>query len=605
MKKGDFMAKLTNAPYLKEPWNNEPLSDLLVLVGSEAWHYWGKGKNEQWKLIADGFNIPTFKSSNANVIRYEQTPVILGAEQLAEINRIRIAHEKQRFIKFIQCGTLTEKQKTALCLNVAEHTKAEKVTLFDAHTLSVLEELSGYIQRLRTGESSAIVAGGNTSKIKEGDRTNEKARAFKNWLGLDIALQRGSREVYAYDGKIWGKIDADNLEEKAVAFLDENELGYSDKTLNRLINTLKAQLPRMSDTPNDLIAFNNGVLNRNTLQFELHQRNHWLTACIPHNYDERVTETPNFDKWLKFVADGCDVKARNILAAFYAILTNRYNWQIFFEVTGKGGSGKSIFASIATLLAGEKNTASGKLENFDDEKGLDGFENKTLILCPEQSKYAGDGGGLKSISGGDLLRISPKYIRAFYSKITALIILVNNEPCRFTERAGGVERRRVIFDFPRIVPKNDCDPDLMNKITLEVGGIIRKVLDAFPNPLDAKKALDEQKNSDEALAVKMASDPLAAFFEYFYTSEKTNGLYIGNGNMMRDKMRTHLYPAYLAYVGAMNISELGLNTFSEGIEQALRQHGNEHDFTKNRVTHGVRTNIHFKDFDEFLSAIMS
>ena len=64
------MAKLTNAPYLKEPWNNEPLSDLLVLVGSEAWHYWGKGKNEQWKLIADGFSIPTFKSSNANVIRY-------------------------------------------------------------------------------------------------------------------------------------------------------------------------------------------------------------------------------------------------------------------------------------------------------------------------------------------------------------------------------------------------------------------------------------------------------------------------------------------------------------------------------------------------------
>jgi len=170
------MAKLTNAPYLKEPWNNEPLSDLLVLVGSEAWHYWGKGKNEQWKLIADGFSIPTFKSSNANVIRYEQTPVILGAEQLAEINRIRIAHEKQRFIKFIQCGTLTEKQKTALCLNVAEHTEAEKVTLFDAHTLSVLEELSGYIQRLRTGESSAIVAAGGNRRGGGGGRLDRHER---------------------------------------------------------------------------------------------------------------------------------------------------------------------------------------------------------------------------------------------------------------------------------------------------------------------------------------------------------------------------------------------------------------------------------------------
>ncbi len=41
-----------------------------------------------------------------------------------------------------------------------------------------------------------------------------------------------------------------------------------------------------------------------------------------------------------------------ILAALFMVLANRYDWQLFLEVTGPGGSGKSIMAEIATLLAG-------------------------------------------------------------------------------------------------------------------------------------------------------------------------------------------------------------------------------------------------------------
>jgi putative DNA primase/helicase len=42
-----------------------------------------------------------------------------------------------------------------------------------------------------------------------------------------------------------------------------------------------------------------------------------------------------------------------ILAALFMVLANRYDWQLFLEVTGPGGSGKSILAEIATLLAGK------------------------------------------------------------------------------------------------------------------------------------------------------------------------------------------------------------------------------------------------------------
>ncbi len=45
-------------------------------------------------------------------------------------------------------------------------------------------------------------------------------------------------------------------------------------------------------------------------------------------------------------------KQERILAALFMVLANRYDWQLFLEVTGPGGSGKSVMAAIARLLAG-------------------------------------------------------------------------------------------------------------------------------------------------------------------------------------------------------------------------------------------------------------
>lgn len=384
------MARLINAPHLADQVH-EPYSDIFILAGRKAWQAWDNGKGEEWLLLCS-----LIHGLDRNI-----KPVILAESQLENISSIRIVKEDQQSVKLVQYGELAQTEITAICQNLAKNSNAIDVKLLDA-AAQTKEDLSAYIQRLRNDKDTAALAEqlAPPEKLKEKDGTNKKSRAFQKWLNLDMALQRGCREIYAYDGKTWNKQENDDLEEKAVKFLDENEFNYSDSTIERLIKTLKAQLPRMGEMSNDLIAFENGVLNRNTMEFESHNRQNWLTSFIPHKYDKQAADTPHFDKWLSFVSDGNKEKARNILAVLYAILTNRYNWQMFFEITGKGGSGKSVFASIATLLAGVKNTASSNLEKFDDERGLSGLENKTLILCPEQSKYAGDGSGLKSITGG-------------------------------------------------------------------------------------------------------------------------------------------------------------------------------------------------------------
>ena len=58
-------------------------------------------------------------------------------------------------------------------------------------------------------------------------------------------------------------------------------------------------------------------------------------------------------------------KQARILAALFMVLANRYDWQLFLEVTGPGGSGKSVMAAIARLLAGSDNTTSATIDNLE------------------------------------------------------------------------------------------------------------------------------------------------------------------------------------------------------------------------------------------------
>ena len=583
------MARLINAPHLADQ-PHEPYSDLFVLAGSKAWQAWGKGKGEEWLLLC----------SLVDGLESNQKPVILGENQLDNISSTRIAKEDQQLVKIAQYGELKQEEITAICQNLAKNTSAREVKLIDS-AAQLKEDLSSYIQLLQTDKKTADLATqlALPEKVKENDGVNKKARALTKSLEMDLALNPRNRELYNYDGIGWQMVEKYEFLDKVVAFFEEQDFGYSARSIEGIIDTIKIQVPKMGVQTQELIAFNNGTLNRTTLEFLPHYRKNWLTSYIPHDYLNSAQNTPHFDKWLDFVSGGKESKKNAILAALYVILTNRNDWQLFFEVTGDGGSGKSVFANIATLLAGEQNTESGRLVDLDEPRGRESFVGKTLLICPEQSRYGGDGGGLKSITGGDPVNIDPKHRSKFKAVIPAVVLIVNNEATRFTERSGGIERRRVIFHFDKVVPENERDPNFMDKIEGEVGGIIYKLIHTFEQPDTAKAALKEQQTSDEALEIKSESDHITEFCGYFYTAPQNDGLYIGNANL-EGKARTHLYPAYLAFSRASGITNtLTLRNFSNSLKQGFAQHKNKFEFSKIKGKYGYRSNVHFKNYDEF------
>ncbi|CDL87026.1 hypothetical protein XCR1_830001 [Xenorhabdus cabanillasii JM26] len=85
------------------------------------------------------------------------------------------------------------------------------------------------------------------------------------------------------------------------------------------------------------------------------------------------------------------------------------------------------------------------MKALDEARGRYQFVGKSLITLPNQVKYVGEGAGIKAITGGDLIEVDGKYEKQFSTIIKAVVLATNNEPMSFTERNGGIARRRVIF----------------------------------------------------------------------------------------------------------------------------------------------------------------
>ena len=92
------------------------------------------------------------------------------------------------------------------------------------------------------------------------------------------------------------------------------------------------------------------------------------------------------------------------------------------------------------------------------------------------------------------------------------MLAVNNNAMSFSDRSGGISRRRVIFNFSEVVPENARDPMLAEKIEGELAVVIRHLLTRFSDQDEAKRLLYEQQKSEEALVIKREGDSLPKLF---------------------------------------------------------------------------------------------
>ncbi|EQB4817289.1 TPA: primase-helicase zinc-binding domain-containing protein [Citrobacter amalonaticus] len=429
---------------------------------------------------------------------------------------------------------------------------------------------------------------------------SEKAMRVHEHYGEALAVDANGQHLSRYENGIWKIIPPSDFARDVAGLFRRLRAPFSSGKIASVVETLKLIIPQQDTPARRLIGFRNGVLDTKSGIFSPHHKSYWLRTLCDVDFTPPVagetleTHAPHFWHWLDRAAGGRADKRDVILAALFMVLANRYDWQLFLEVTGPGGSGKSILAEIATMLAGEDNATSATIETLESPRERAALIGFSLIRLPDQEKWSGDGAGLKAITGGDAVSVDPKYQNAYSTHIPAVILAVNNNPMRFTDRSGGVSRRRVIIHFPEQIAPEERDPQLKDKIARELAVIVRQLMQQFSDPMSARTLLQSQQNSDEALSIKRDADPAFDFCGYLEALPEADGMYMGNANIIPRQPRLYLYHAYLVYMEAHGYKNtLSLTSFGRGLSGMLKEYGLHYD--KRRTNQGMQTNLTLRE----------
>ncbi|EEV0719720.1 TPA: DUF5906 domain-containing protein [Escherichia coli] len=564
-------------------------TEVIIFAGSDAWAH-----AKQWQEQdgpASGDNVP---------------PVWLGPNQLAELDALKIVPDGKKRVRLYQAGELdlVETKKIGQKLAAADIQDANFYP--EGMHVQKCENWRRYLNAERENIAAGLTMpeqkNTQLAQMADSERAQLLAERFDG-----VCVHPESEIVHVWRGGVWCPVSTMELSREMVAIYSEHRATFSKRVINNAVEALKVIAEPMGEPSGDLLPFANGALDLKTGEFSPHTPENWITThngieYTPPAPGENICDNaPNFHKWLEHAAGKDPRKMMRICAALYMIMANRYDWQMFIEATGEGGSGKSTFTHIASLLAGKQNTVSAEMTSLDDAGGRAQVVGSRLIVLADQPKYTGEGTGIKKITGGDPVEINPKYEKRFTAVIRAVVLATNNNPMIFTERAGGVSRRRVIFRFDNIVREDEKDKDLPEKVAAEIPVIIRRLLANFADPEKARALLLEQRDGDEALAIKQQTDPVIEFCQFLNFLEEARGLMMGGGgDSVKYTTRNSLYRVYLAFMAYAGRSKpLNVAEFSKAMKPAAKVYG--HEYITRRVKGVTQTNaITTDDCDAFL-----
>ncbi|EFA6785584.1 DNA primase [Escherichia coli] len=566
-------------------------TEVIIFAGSDAW-----SNAKQWQ------------EHDARMAGDNEPPVWLGDQQLSELNKLQIVPEGRKSVRIFRAGYLAPVMIKAIGQKLAAAGVQDAKFYPEGMHGQKVENWREYLARERQNLSEGLVVElpvkqkAQLSQMADSERAQMLAGRFDG-----VCVHPESEIVHVWRGGVWCPVSTMELSREMVAIYSEHRATFSKRVINNAVEALKVIAEPMGEPSGDLLPFANGALDLKTGEFSPHTPENWITThngieYTPPAPGENIRDNaPNFHKWLEHAAGKDPRKMMRICAALYMIMANRYDWQMFIEATGDGGSGKSTFTHIASLLAGKQNTVSAEMTSLDDAGGRAQVVGSRLIVLADQPKYTGEGTGIKKITGGDPVEINPKYEKRFTAVIRAVVLATNNNPMIFTERAGGVARRRVIFRFDNIVSEAEKDKDLPEKVAAEIPVIIRRLLANFADPEKARALLLEQRDGDEALAIKQQTDPVIEFCQFLNFLEEARGLMMGGGgDSVKYTTRNSLYRVYLAFMAYAGRSKpLNVAEFSKAMKPAAKVYG--HEYITRRVKGVTQTNaITTDDCDAFL-----
>ena len=221
---------------------------------------------------------------------------------------------------------------------------------------------------------------------------SDKALRVHEHYGEALAVDANGQLLSRYENGIWKNIPAATFSRNVADLFQRLRAPFSSGKIASVVETLKLIIPQQDTPARRLIGFRNGGTRYSKRRIQPAPQIALAAHVVrcgfhPAGGGETLeTHAPNFWRWLDRAAGKNPQKRDVILAALFMVLANRYDWQLFLEVTGPGRSGKVFWPKSRPCSPGKitpRQPISTPLEDPRKRASLIGF---SLIRLPDRGK---------------------------------------------------------------------------------------------------------------------------------------------------------------------------------------------------------------------------
>ena len=325
-----------------------------------------------------------------------------------------------------------------------------------------------------------------------------------------------------YHQGYWRQLDV-KVDVMKVILMEYPELGAQE--VKEVTETLKLlTVGRMNESSRDgaergrkapeLICLSNGTLNPATGELLPHSPSHRLLSRLRLAW-ARDAKAEQFMQYLVDVwGHEPDFEQRvSFLQEFMGyILYPSNKFERFLWLVGAGANGKSVLLRIMAELAGEENTSRLHLDRLGQANVRPSLEGKMLNISSEMNSGATLADGyVKSITSGETMEAEPKYKDSYSFDPTVKLVAATNALPRLKDTSGGFARRAVILSFTRVFGEDERDADLIEKLLVELPGILAWAVEGLQRLLKRGKFVPPPSSEETLITYRTESDSVAMF----------------------------------------------------------------------------------------------
>ncbi|MCB9985031.1 MAG: hypothetical protein H6864_05010 [Micavibrio sp.] len=390
--------------------------------------------------------------------------------------------------------------------------------------LSAFMSLRGQLKRAGVGITHLDKA------LKAYTQGTEESGADPDHLDFarDVVDTIGSENILSTDTHVW-KWDNQgvwkSLPDRAIKQDVQNILAESHNEITKgivdsVVDVLKTEIyAKEHEWNKDTSAVNvkNGELSWNGSEWVLspHCRDHYRTTQIPVTYDPQA-DCPRFRQFLGevFQPDSDkEQKAQALLEMMgYSLMSHARN-ERFALLVGSGANGKSVVLEVIKALLGTQNVCAVQPSQFGNKFQRAHLHMKLANLVTEIAEGAEIADAeLKAIVSGELTTAEHKNQNPFDFSSFATCWFGTNHMPHTRDFSDALFRRALVIPFNRkFVAGVDADPQLKDKLTEELSGILNLALAAFGNVIRTGNFTEPQSCKDAKQEWRLEADQVAQF----------------------------------------------------------------------------------------------